>query len=150
MIADQCPSCTHVSSPCRQPLPSQTTRCRPLTARACAELHKPLELFHAGIGPGFLILTSFIPSTVAPLGMQIPLAARDALVHELAQLLPHVVSGHDLVLDVAQEEHGRPGRDDQDLGGGVPLEGAEEYEGPEEGHRRGAHAWEREKCVFGN
>ena len=80
--------------------------------------------------------------------MQIPLAARDALVHELAQLLPHVVSGHDLVLDVAQEEHGRPGRDDQDLGGGVPLEGAEECEGPEEGHHRGDHAWEREKCVF--
>ena len=100
-------------------------------------------------GPGFLILTSFVPSIVALLGVQVPLAARDALVHELAKLLPHVFSVHDLVLDAAQE-HGRLGRDDQDLGGGVPLEGAEECEGPEEGHRRGDHAWEREKCVFGN
>ena len=35
---------------------------------------------------------------MALLGVQVPLAARDALVHELAQLLPHVFSGHDLVL----------------------------------------------------
>ena len=49
-------------------------------------------------GPGFLVLTSFVPSIVALLGVQVPLAARDALVHELAQLLPHVFSGHDLVL----------------------------------------------------
>ena len=51
VIADQRPSCTHVSSaPCRQPLLSQKTRCRPLTVRARAELHKPRELCHAGIG----------------------------------------------------------------------------------------------------
>ena len=93
-IADQYPCCTHVSSaPRRQPLPPQTTRCRPLTVRAGAELHKPREFRYASIGVSDAHV--FHP-VVALLGVHVALAARDALLHELPQLL-HVFSGHDLV-----------------------------------------------------
>ena len=84
---------------------------------------------------------------VALLGVQVALAARDALPHKLPQLL-HVFSGHDLVLDAAEEEHRRLRGDGGDRGGRVPLLMAEEGEGPEEGHGGGDEAREREECVF--
>ena len=144
-IADQYPCCTHVSSaPCRQPLPSQTTRCRPLTVRARIELHKPREFRYACIGVSDAHV--FHP-VVALLGVQVARAARDALLHELPQLL-HVFSGHDFVLDAAEEEHRRLGGDGRNLGGRVPLLVAEEGEGPEEGHGGGDEAREGKECVF--
>ena len=109
-IADQYPCCTHVSSaPRRQPLPPQTTRCRPLTVRARFELHKPREFRYASSG---LVLLS----VVAWLGVHVTLAARDALPNELPQLL-YVFSWHDLILDAAEEEHRRLSGGGRNLGG---------------------------------
>ena len=75
-IADQYPCCAHVTSaPRRQPLHSQTTRYRPLTVRARAELYEPRELRHAGTGPGVLDAHVFRP-VVALLGVHVALGAK--------------------------------------------------------------------------
>ena len=112
--------------------------------RARIELHKPREFRYASIGVSDAHV--FHP-VVALLGVHVALAARDALPNEVPQLL-HVFSRHDLVLDAAEEEHGRLGGDGRDLGRGVPLLVAEEREGPEEGHGGGDEARERKECVL--
>ena len=113
--------------------------------RARIELHELRELRHAGTGPGVLDGHVFRP-VIALLGVHVALAARDALLQELPQLL-HVFSGHDLVLDTAEEEHRRLGGDGWDLGGGAPLLVAEEGEGPEEGHGRGFDVRGRDQSI---
>ena len=112
--------------------------------RARIELHKPREFCYASIGVSDADV--FHPVIIL-LGVHVALAARDALLHEVPQLL-HVFSGHNFVLDAAEEEHGRLGGDGRNLGCGVPLLVAEEREGPEEGHGGGDEAWEGEECVF--